>query len=84
MPKFTVESKHGSNQLYCDGERIATNQNGDWKERYGTIEKWLKSIEKRETRRIEKIDETMKDLKKERSERFKLLSAIEGEKNGNC
>ena len=74
---FTVFTEIGRNFLYHKDNQIAECVNGDYKERYGSIEGWIKSIEKRETKRIDKIEEQITNLNDEMRERTKILVSCE-------
>lgn len=64
------------NEFDLFGTRVAECVNGDYKERFGGIKGWLKDIKKRENKRIDKIKETIDDLKSELSQRSLLISKI--------
>lgn len=75
LGEFTVFKEHGRNYLYFRTERIAECINGDYKERFGSIEGWIERIEKRERKRVNKISETIENLNDERKYREDIISA---------
>lgn len=74
---FTIFKEIGRDYLYYQDKQIAQCVNGDYKERYGSIEGWIRHIEKRETKRVNKIEEQISDLYDEMRQRTKILIACE-------
>tara|TARA_B100000700_G_C14975618_1_gene823749 strand:+ start:1218 stop:1517 length:300 start_codon:yes stop_codon:yes gene_type:complete len=76
---FTVYAQIGRHYLYHEktGTDIAVCINADYQERYGSIYGWLKNIKKRETKRINKIEEQINELNSEMRDRTALVVACE-------
>lgn len=74
---FTVFTEIGRNFLYHKDKQIAQCVNGDYIERFGSIEGWIRSIEKRETKRIDKIQRQIIELNDEMRERTKIVVSCE-------
>lgn len=75
---FTVTLMHGRNcnYLYYGENRIAECINGDYVKRFGGIDGWLKHIKKQDSKRVDKINDQIRELTLERNERGCRISDI--------
>lgn len=75
---FYVTSRSSRNFLYTYfDQRIAECVNGDYKERFGGLDGWLRHIRKRSEKRLVKVEETISDLEDEQDELNDLIYRVD-------
>jgi len=76
---FTITRWQGRNTLYLNDEKLAECVNGDYEERFGGLNGWLKAIVKRSTKRLNKIEEQKQELLDEEASLNDQLALIRTE-----
>lgn len=73
---FAVTAWSGRNVLYMEAQKIAECINGDYQERFGGMDGWLKTIMKRSATRLNKIAEQKQALSVEEAHLNRQINMI--------